>query len=162
MMGNVSCKITLNRTALKRIERAQITALEKTAEFVHTDVVQSQTIPFDDPIVETYKEYGVRGQFAKNGREYKGKIKKRIIGRGGALQNEKHFVDASRSKNGYVGINVEGPYARRLYFHPEYNFDKGENPNAGGKWFEPYKDGGKKHSKVKEAFKRFYKQESGV
>ena len=141
MMGNVRCKITIDRIALKRLEKAQITALEKTAEFVHTDVVQSQTIPFDVP-TEEEKE--------------RGKVT------AGTLQNEKHFVDTSQSKNGYVSINVEGPYARRLYFHPEYIFDTGENPNAGGEWFEPYKKGGSKNQNVKAAFKKFYKQESGV
>ena len=95
---------------------------------MHTDVVQSQTIPF----------------------------------KSGALQNTKHFVDLSQSKKGQVSINVEGPYARRLYYHPEYNFDRSENLGAGGKWFEPYKDGGKKAEKVKAAFRKFYKQESGV
>ena len=110
MMGNVRCKITIDRIALKRLEKAQITALEKTAEFVHTDVVQSQTIPFDVP-TEEEKE--------------RGKVT------AGTLQNEKHFVDISQSKNGYVSINVEGPYARRLYLHPEYIFDTGENTNAG-------------------------------
>lgn len=49
MQKNVSCNIKLNETAIKQLERAQITALEKTAEFIHTDVVQSQTIPFDVP-----------------------------------------------------------------------------------------------------------------
>lgn len=127
-MGNVKCKITLNRMAIKKLSAAQITALEKTAEFVHTDVVQSQTIPF----------------------------------KSGTLQNTKHFVDISKSQKGKVSINVEGPYARRLYYHPEYNFDKGENPNAGGRWFETYKDGGKKAEKVRAAFSKFYKQESGV
>lgn len=29
-------------------------------------------------------------------------------------------------------------YARRLYFHPEYNFQKVNNPNAQGKWAEPW------------------------
>lgn len=162
MANNVSCRITLNRLALKKIRQAQITALEKTAEFVHTDVVQSQTIPFDDPDVETYKVYGKRGQYKKDGTEYKGRTQKRKVARGGTLQNEKHFVYLHLSRLGYVSINVEGPYARRLYFHPEYNFDKGENPHAGGKWFEPYKAGGKKNDKVKKAYNEFYKRESGV
>ena len=30
------------------------------------------------------------------------------------------------------------PYARRLYFHPEYNFKRGNNANAGGKWFDSF------------------------
>lgn len=141
MAKNVSCKIRLNKMVINQLERAQITALEKTAEFIHTDVVQSQTIPFDVP---TEKERAA------------GKVT------AGTLQNEKHFADTSQSKNGKASVCVEGPYARRLYFHPEYNFDKGENPYAGGKWFEPYKDGGKKNLKVRAAFKQFYKRETGV
>lgn len=31
------------------------------------------------------------------------------------------------------------PYARRLYFHPEYNFSTEHNPQAGGYWFERMK-----------------------
>jgi|SRR5690606_22401678 hypothetical protein len=27
------------------------------------------------------------------------------------------------------------PYARRLYYNPQYNFSKDKNPNAGGLWF---------------------------
>lgn len=34
------------------------------------------------------------------------------------------------------------PYARRLYFHPEYNFQDANNPNAQGKWAEPWLPGG--------------------
>lgn len=29
-------------------------------------------------------------------------------------------------------------YARRLYFHPEYNFQTANNPNAQGEWVEPW------------------------
>lgn len=28
------------------------------------------------------------------------------------------------------------PYARRLYYNPQYNFSKSPNPNAQGLWFE--------------------------
>jgi hypothetical protein len=31
------------------------------------------------------------------------------------------------------------PYARRLYYNPEYNFSKDKNPNAQGLWFEAAK-----------------------
>lgn len=31
------------------------------------------------------------------------------------------------------------PYARRLYYNPEYNFSTDRNPNAGGLWFETAK-----------------------
>ena len=33
-------------------------------------------------------------------------------------------------------------YARRLYFHPEYNFQTVNNPNAQGQWAEPWLPGG--------------------
>jgi Minor capsid protein len=31
------------------------------------------------------------------------------------------------------------PYARRLYYNPQYNFRKDKNPNARGLWFEEAK-----------------------
>jgi hypothetical protein len=31
------------------------------------------------------------------------------------------------------------PYARRLYYNPQYNFSKDKNPNAQGLWFEKAK-----------------------
>lgn len=31
------------------------------------------------------------------------------------------------------------PYARRLYYNPQYNFSTDINPNAGGLWFETAK-----------------------
>ena len=80
----------------------------------------------------------------------------------GALQNEKMFVDYSVSKNGKVSIVHEGPYARRLYFHPEYNFTKDENPNAKGKWFDDWLPGGMKEKQVIKAYKFFYKRLAGV
>ena len=36
------------------------------------------------------------------------------------------------------------PYARRLYYNPQYNFSKDKNPNARGLWFEEAKS---KHRK---------------
>lgn len=33
-------------------------------------------------------------------------------------------------------IMWETPYARRLYYNPQYDFSKDRNPNAGGLWFE--------------------------
>lgn len=76
----------------------------------------------------------------------------------GALQNEKMFVDYSKSQQGRVSIVHEGPYARRLYYHPEYNFNKEENPNAKGRWFEDWEQGGSKSEFVPKAFKEFYRR----
>ena len=54
----------------------------------------------------------------------------------GNLQNDSTFIDTSQSDK--VSIVSSTPYARRLYFHPEYNFKRGNNANAGGKWFESF------------------------
>lgn len=58
----------------------------------------------------------------------------------GEMQNNRTFVDTS-SENEVV-IRTTAPQARRLYFHPEYNFQKGKNQNAGGRWFDRYLPGG--------------------
>ena len=54
----------------------------------------------------------------------------------GNLQNDSTFVDDS--EKGRVSIVSSTPYARRLYFHPEYNFRRGNNARAGGKWFDSF------------------------
>ena len=54
----------------------------------------------------------------------------------GNLQNDNTFIDTSQSDK--VSIVSATPYARRLYFHPEYNFKRGNNANAGGKWFDSF------------------------
>lgn len=59
----------------------------------------------------------------------------------GTLQNEQTSIDASKASSGSVLIASDTPYARRLYFHPEFNFRQDKNPNAGGKWFDPYING---------------------
>lgn len=59
----------------------------------------------------------------------------------GTLQNNSTFVDDTNAENGRVSIVSSTPYARRLYFHPEYNFDRTKNKSAGGMWFEKWKDG---------------------
>lgn len=41
-------------------------------------------------------------------------------------------------------IVYDTPYARRLYWHPEYNFRTDKNPNAKGLWMQDYIDGYRK------------------
>lgn len=62
----------------------------------------------------------------------------------GALQNRSTFIDDSKKNLGKVTIISDTVYARRLYFHPEYNYQKTHNKNAGGMWFVPYISGDKK------------------
>ena len=80
----------------------------------------------------------------------------------GNLQNEAFFVDNSESSNGKVSLIHSTPYARRLYFHPEYKFQKHENPNAKGKWFEDYEQGGKYEEYAINAYQKLYRRIAGL
>lgn len=80
----------------------------------------------------------------------------------GHLQNDSTFVDSSMAAEGHADLVSSTPYARRLYYHPEYHFSKEENPNAGGLWFEPWADGGDRSEGVKTAFAAFFKREAGL
>ena len=75
----------------------------------------------------------------------------------GTLQNSSTFVETSESSTGVVGIISDTPYARRLYYHPEYNFRTSEKKNAGGKWFQPWIDGDKKEFAA-DAFAKLLRQ----
>lgn len=127
-MINVKSVINLNLPKIKQLTDAQITALEQTAEALHTEVVQAQVFPRDT----------------------------------GHLQNESTFLDRSESSHGKASIVSGTPYARRLYFHPEYHFQTGENPNARGKWYTDWLPGGKEADFAAKAFKEIYRRLTGV
>lgn len=80
----------------------------------------------------------------------------------GNLQNENTFVDYAQSRNGVVKIVSSTPYARRLYFHPEYNFSRKENIAAGGKWFSPWLEGGTRQNFCSQTFAGLYRKEAGL
>ena len=63
----------------------------------------------------------------------------------GHLQNQATYVDAANLSHGRVAVVSDTVYARRKYFHPEFNFDQSVNPNAGGRWFDTYLTGGKRY-----------------
>lgn len=62
----------------------------------------------------------------------------------GEMQDRDTYIDDSKKNSGKVSIVTDTVKARRLYFHPEYNFKQDKNANAGGEWFEPYINGNKK------------------
>ena len=80
----------------------------------------------------------------------------------GNLQNESMFVDFSESRNGKVSVVHSTPYARRLYYHPEYHFQTDENPNAKGHWFEDWEKGGKHEKFAINAYKEIYRRLTGL
>ena len=79
----------------------------------------------------------------------------------GNLQNESTFADYSSSANGVTSIVSSTPYARRLYFHPEYNFKRDENIAAGAEWFIPWQKGGTRENFCVETFARIYRRLNG-
>ncbi|WP_099346283.1 hypothetical protein [Clostridium tertium] len=67
------------------------------------------------------------------------------------------FVDLSEINNLVTRVVFDTPYARRLYWHPEYNFRKDKNANAQGKWMEAYLTGDKKKFII-DTYSMFFKQ----
>ena len=76
----------------------------------------------------------------------------------GAMQNRNTYVDDRRAKQGEVSVCTDTPYARRLYFHPEYNFQTAHNPYADAFWFETYING-EKQDLPQRLFAKFLRQE---
>lgn len=53
-----------------------------------------------------------------------------------------HNLEMSGVRSTEVGsglVTWDTPYARRLYYNPQYDFSKDQNPNAQGLWFEQAK-----------------------
>ena len=106
----------------------------------------------------------------------------------GNLQNENTFVDDSQSQRGVVILSSSTPYARRLYYHPEFinvnsytikrgkragqtvkgytatsgNFKKTYNANAQDHWLKFWLPGGKRQNFCREKFKEIYKELCGL
>ena len=76
----------------------------------------------------------------------------------GNLQNESTFPDNTGSEQGTVRLISDTVYGRRLYYHPEYNFNHKHNANAQGLWYRPWLEGGQRDEFVPETFARIYKE----
>ena len=79
----------------------------------------------------------------------------------GNLQNDSTCLDDSQKEQGRVSIVSTTPYARRLYYHPEYDFRHTNNAKAGGKWFEPYISGNRTYF-LKDTFAKLFKRNGGL
>jgi hypothetical protein len=79
----------------------------------------------------------------------------------GDMQNDKTFVDDKEKNSGKVAIVTDAPQARKLYYHPEFEFSQDHNPNAKGNWFDDWIDGNKKDFAV-DTFKKLYKREANL
>lgn len=81
--------------------------------------------------------------------------------REGILQNANTYIDEKAIGRGEVQIVHDSPYAARLYFHPEYNFNQEINARARGEWWEPWISGTKRNRPA-QLFRTFYRQVTGV
>lgn len=91
----------------------------------------------------------------------------------GTLQGEGFFVDDSNADAGKVSLVHSTPYARRLYFHPEYSFRHGPwrgpdgkshegNPNAKGLWFEDWLPGGSQSDFAQKVYAELFRRRMGL
>lgn len=125
--------IKLNQQKINDIENAVKSSALETIEALHSDLLKSKTMPFA----------------------------------GGNMQNNQTFVavegeDTINGKDIYsVSIITDSSQARRLYYHPEYHFQTGNNYNAGAYWLEPYLTGNKKDF-VKVNFIDALKRRTGI
>lgn len=120
-------KVDIKVGKVRALTEASKKAIPMVAEQLRTELVQSQTMPFDE----------------------------------GILQNVQTYIDMKAVRQGRVLIVHDTPYAKRLYFHPEYNFSTDTNANARGEWWEPYLTG-EKQKVPQQLFKKFYKKLAGV
>ena len=78
----------------------------------------------------------------------------------GDMQNQDTFTDETRDGESIrANLITDAPQARRLYYHPEYNFQKVKNPNAGGMWLDPWITGDQKDF-VADTFIENFKEEA--
>lgn len=127
-------KVKLNHKNIAYVKNIANESLIETADAALGNLRQSKTMPFDTGSLQN-RDGGV----SRNGVKVAGTNK-----------------DTSKASKGKVIIYSSAPYARRLYFHPEYNFQTTHNANAGGMWFEPYINGNKK-TYAKKTFARIMK-----
>ncbi len=82
--------------------------------------------------------------------------------RSGAL-SDSMYLDVHDWHKGIVSLSYPASieYARILYYHPEYNFYKGINPNAQGEWFKPWLKGGAYADRPKQIFEGYIKMKMG-
>lgn len=120
--------------ALQAIDRDAQRALEMTADALKQDLIQSHTLPFAENSEANRRRGVVPGELQMS-----------------------VYVDRTRSERGTVSVVTSTPYARRLYYHPEYDFYRGENKLAGGKWYEPYR-AGKKLAWLRKAYAEFLRR----
>ena len=140
---NVTSTVKLNIPKINNLTASAVKALEMTGAALLNEVKNAEVFPFNDS-------------------PPKGKGNRKTVTPAGNLQNDNTFVDDSHAAQGRIEIISSTPYARRLYYHPEYNYYRGYNANARGKWLEPWLPGGSQEDFVIKAFARLYRKENDL
>lgn len=78
----------------------------------------------------------------------------------GTLQNVLTDVDDHAATQGIVQIVSQGPYAARLYYNPQYDFNQTFNTNAKGEWWEDFLTG-KNKNRPSQLYEYFLKDSAG-
>lgn len=145
-MINVKSVINLDLPKIRQLTDAQITALEQTAEALHTEVVQAQVMPRDTGALQGERTAIKAGDTIT--KEYP--------------SGESASNTITKASNGKVSLITTAPQVRRLYFHPEYHFSKVANPNAKGMWYADWLPGGKESDFAVKTFKELYRRITGI
>lgn len=77
------------------------------------------------------------------------------------IPKDTSFLEGSGVTQSQIGngkVMWVSPYARKLYYNPQYNFSKDTNPNAQGLWFEAAKAQHRPNwlLKTRENYRRFF------
>lgn len=134
----VNSKIKFNIPILNKLDKMTTIALEETTEALHSEIENDQVVPYGKDII-------------KQGT---------VIHQGGNM-NRNIYASHENSNQGKNELIAPDVYARRMYYHPEYNFNKEEHKNAKGKWYEDYISGSKKNFCSKK-FSEIYRDKVGL
>lgn len=113
---------------IKKVDKQAQKALYQTTEWLHTEVANANVVPFDT-----------------------GNLQQSLYVEQSPDKEKCTLVTNAFSTNQTTG-RTNG-YAQRLYWHPEYNFDKRNNANARGEWYKDWLPGGAKNHEVIATFK---------
>lgn len=142
----------------------------------------TSTVKLSEPMIKNLERAAIRALERTADKLHEEVVQAQVVPRmDGTLSEEAFFVDCSRSEEGKVQLVHNTPYARRLYYHPEYKFQKEPweedvknkdgtvshvrhegNPNAKGKWYEDWEPGGRKAGFIPDTFETLFKEESGL
>lgn len=142
-------KIELDSKAIAELTQAMKRAAQSTIHQLDEHLKNNaMTMPFD-------------GGNMQNGGTYVRVLKDGTTKQGATVKGNE-VVDLSEGDTIHIALTNDAPQARRLYYHPEYNFQQTGNPDAGAYWLAPYLEGGEKEDFVKDTYSAILKKEAGL